>query len=292
MDEDIYPDELYHYGRKGMKWGQHIFGKERSSGTKRKKSSEDVENRFVSGAKSVASKVSASRAKAKEDKRVQKLKKKKISDMTDDELAEYTDRMNRERTASLAKQQASQLNPQKVSKGQAFLTSLGRDVLAPTAKNVGRQYLEKVLKDQLGLNNSGNSDPLKKLREEADRLGLEDRIADLNEKAKKRGTKDPLDDLRREAEEANLKNRKDRDEQAVRDRQKKRDEESANEAADNYETPDNYEPPRSNNRTSNTVVDVSPETVSSGYSYIESNRQLLNTPIAGLLPPADDERRR
>ena len=287
MDEDIYPDELYHYGRKGMKWGQHIFGKERSSGTrKRKKSSEDVENRFVSGVKSVAGKVSASRAKAKEDKRVQTLKKKKISDMTDDELAEYTDRMNRERTDSLDKQQASQLNPQKVSKGQAFLTSLGRDVIAPTAKNVGRQYLEKVLKDQLGLNSSGNSDPLKKLREEADRLGLEDRIADLNEKAKKRGTKDPLDDLRREAEEANLKNRKDRDEQAVRDRQKKRDEEAADEAADNYE------PPRSSSRPSNTVVDVSPETVSTGYSYIESNRQLLNTPIAGLLPPADDERRR
>lgn len=292
MDEDIYPDELYHYGRKGMKWGQHIFGKERSSGTKRKKSSRDVENRFVSGVKSAAGKVSAARAKAKEDKRVQKLKKKKVGDMTDEELAEYTDRMNRERVASLAKQQANQLNPQRVSKGQAFITSLGRDVLAPTAKNVGRQYLEKVLKDQLGLNSSGNSDPLKKLREEADRLGLEDRIADLNEKAKKRGTKDPLDDLRREAEEANLKNRKDRDEQAVRDRQKKRDEEAADEAANNYEAPNNYESPRSSSRPSNTVVDVSPETVSSGYSYIESNRQLLNTPIAGLLPPGDDDRYR
>ena len=272
MDEDIYPDELYHYGRKGMKWGQHIFGKERSSGTKkRKKSSEDVENRFVSGAKKVAGKVSAARAKAKEDKRVQKLKKKKISDMTDDELAEYTDRMNRERMASQARQQVSQMNPQKVSKGQAFVTSLGRDVLAPAAKNVGRQYLEKVLRDQLGLNEKKANDPLKTLRDEVDKLNLESKKATYKNNISKQNAE-----------------RKDR----KRDRANAKAEREADEAADNYETSDNYEPPRSSSRPSNTVVDVSPETVSSGYSYIESNRQLLNTPIAGLLPPADDERRR
>ena len=27
MWEYTYTDELYHYGRKGMKWGQHIFAK-------------------------------------------------------------------------------------------------------------------------------------------------------------------------------------------------------------------------------------------------------------------------
>lgn len=37
-----YPDELYHYGRKGMKWGQHIYGKEsRSSKKKLKKTDGD-----------------------------------------------------------------------------------------------------------------------------------------------------------------------------------------------------------------------------------------------------------
>lgn len=271
MDEDIYPDELYHYGRKGMKWGQHIFGKERSSGTKkRKKSSEDVENRFVSGVKSTASKVSAARAKAKEDKRVQKLKKKKISDMTDDELAEYTDRMNRERVAALAKQQVTQLNPQKVAKGSSFVSSLGRDVIAPAAKNVGRQYLEKVLRDVTGLNEKPKADPLKNLRDEVDKLNLESKKATYRNNISKQNAE-----------------RKDR----KRDRANAKAEREADEAAENYDVSDATQSRSSSNRDRN-VVDVSPETVSSGYSYIESNRQLLNTPIAGLLPPADDDRRR
>lgn len=272
MNEDIYPDELYHYGRKGMKWGQHIFGKERSSGTKkRKKSSEDAENRFVSGVKSAASKVSASRAKAKEDKRVQKLKKKKISDMTDDELAEYTDRMNRERMASQARQQVSQMNPQKVSKGQAFVTSLGKDVLAPAAKNVGRQYLEKVLRDQLGLNEKKDGDPLKALRDEVDKLNLENKKGALTDSINKR---------KKEHEEAERKNQ---------ESSKTSDSSSKSSRSDSDHTSSSSN--RSSN-TSNNSVPVDDVTISYGYSFIESNRQLLNTPIAGLLPPADDERRR
>lgn len=33
----MYNDYLMHYGRLGMKWGQHIFGRKRSNGTKRTK---------------------------------------------------------------------------------------------------------------------------------------------------------------------------------------------------------------------------------------------------------------
>lgn len=42
MERYAYSDELYHYGRKGMKWHQHIFGKDNknSSGAKKKKASE------------------------------------------------------------------------------------------------------------------------------------------------------------------------------------------------------------------------------------------------------------
>lgn len=276
MDEDIYPDELYHYGRKGMKWGQHIFGKERSSGTKRKKKSEDVENRFVSGVKKAAGKVSAARAKAKEDKRVQKLKKKKISDMTDDELAEYTDRMNRERMAGIARQNAKQVNPQHVSKGQAFISSIGRDVLAPAAKNVGRQYLEKVLRDQLGLNEKKANDPLKALRDEVDKLNLENKKGALTDSINKR---------KKEHEEAAKKENTSDSSSTKNDSNNKTSSRTNDEPT--YETPN-----RSSNSSSSRSTSAEDVYVASGYSFIEQNRQLLNTPIAGLLPPADDDRYR
>ena len=276
MDEDIYPDELYHYGRKGMKWGQHIFGKERSSGTKRKKKSEDVENRFVSGVKKAAGKVSAARAKAKEDKRVQNLKKKKISDMTDDELAEYTDRMNRERMASIARQNAKQVNPQHVSKGQAFISSIGRDVLAPAAKNVGRQYLEKVLRDQLGLNEKKANDPLKALRDEVDKLNLENKKGALTDSINKR---------KKEHEEAAKKENTSDSSSTKNDSNNKTSSRTNDEPT--YETPN-----RSSNSSSSRSTSAEDVYVASGYSFVEQNRQLLNTPIAGLLPPADDDRYR
>ena len=35
-------DELYHWGRKGMKWGQHIFGKDKGPSTPKSKSVKDM----------------------------------------------------------------------------------------------------------------------------------------------------------------------------------------------------------------------------------------------------------
>ena len=45
----MYTDEfLMHYGRKGMKWGQHIYGKERMVSRKSKRNFDDHETIFRS----------------------------------------------------------------------------------------------------------------------------------------------------------------------------------------------------------------------------------------------------
>lgn len=67
-----YRDSLEHYGRKGQKWGEHIFGKERT-GTKRKKRtfSEKVKARRAQRAKN-----RVARAKARAEKQQQEAQKK------------------------------------------------------------------------------------------------------------------------------------------------------------------------------------------------------------------------
>lgn len=64
-------DELYHYGRQGMKWGQHIFGSNQTSSSDRKKSGNSRSSNGKKTAESLMDKLDAkrkARAKAKAEK--------------------------------------------------------------------------------------------------------------------------------------------------------------------------------------------------------------------------------
>lgn len=64
-------DELYHYGRQGMKWGQHIFGSNQTGFSDRKKSGNSRSSNGKKTAESLMDKLDAkrkARAKAKAEK--------------------------------------------------------------------------------------------------------------------------------------------------------------------------------------------------------------------------------
>lgn len=132
-------DELYHYGRKGMKWGQNIFGRRNSSGSVSKKSI----------TKSISSRISKAnkqrkKAKAQEDKKKQevkesnKIKKKKVSEMTDDELRS---RINRLQMEKQYRDLEASLYPKK---GESYITKALKDAGQSSLKNLSEQAFDTI----------------------------------------------------------------------------------------------------------------------------------------------------
>jgi hypothetical protein len=148
-------DELMHYGRKGMKWGQNIFGKKLSSLKKRKGDSDS------------------------DDGEPNKPKKKSVKEMSDTELQREINRLQME-------QRYAQLTPEQMSKGRKFASTIGNDVLKPAlinaSKNVVQDYATKVAKDALGLNTKSDLDILKGKN---DRMRAEKEYIELTEFLKK-----------------------------------------------------------------------------------------------------------
>ena len=195
--------------------------------------------------------MSESRARDQELKRLKRGKKKKLSDLTNEELQEQIKRLELE-------QRYLQLTPKHTSAGKQFISTIGNSVVKPAATNAARQYLEKQLKKALGLENS-NTDPLKNLREAADR--------------------------------AQLQNRKEIAEEQIRKRAAERAASTVKESSDSSKSSGSSD--RSNSGsvsevTNFTVGNVSPSTANVGRVYTQN--VLGGKSVAGLLPPGDDDR--
>lgn len=150
-------NELTHWGVKGMRWGirryQNKDGSLTPAGKKRRAQLES------------------------ELGEINKIPRKKTaSEMTDEELREKTNRMMLESNYYNAQKNLAAANPRKVSAGEKFMKSLVGDVLAPAAKNAGKAWVEKVMKDKLGLN---EQDPIAKLEKKVKKLELEKKLKDL-----------------------------------------------------------------------------------------------------------------
>lgn len=180
MDYYDRQDELYHYGRKGMKWGQNIFGKVKS------------------GAARVGRKISDARQKKKAEKEAERLRKKPYSKLTDAELKERIQRMQLEKNL---KDLDNQVGPTK--KGSKFLAS-ATEAAGQAFINAGKDaltgYIKKRLNKALGL-----TDELDDLKDEFNKLDYTKKIKDLkNDLA---GNNDADKKLAKEADTAEKKSK-------------------------------------------------------------------------------------
>ena len=112
-------NELYHYGRKGMKWYQNIY---------------------TSGKKSISRKSSSSKKKTQTKAKTteEKPKTKTLSEMSDAELNQIVNRKRLE-------DQYKSLFPKKVSMGERVVKTVLNQVVVPSAVAAGKNVLTEAL---------------------------------------------------------------------------------------------------------------------------------------------------
>lgn len=175
-------DELMHYGRRGMKWGQNIFGKKKSSSTgkKKKKIGEQTVNAVTKKKKSSSPSSNSSSSSSTKTK-TEAPKQKSVKEMSDNELREKINRIRLE-------QEYAKLNPRKVSAGEAAVNKILNDVVIPSATNAARSalqdYANKKLKEALGLNQP--EDPMKVLQKQVNDMNLRKQKIELDDYFDKR----------------------------------------------------------------------------------------------------------
>lgn len=158
--------ELYHHGIKGMKWG--IRRTKKQLGHK-------VSKGFKKLKKRVSDKVDEAKTKKAEEKKASR----SVKDLSDKELRERVERLALEQRALDLERQISNLTPKQVSAGERFAKEIGSKLvssLGSSASRVAGEYLEKALKDSLGLSKK-ETNPLKGLEDSVKKLELQSREA-------------------------------------------------------------------------------------------------------------------
>lgn len=200
---NTYPDELQHWGIKGMKWGIRRFQNKDGSLTDagRKRYDDDPSNN------SVSNKPASQPKKAPHEMTGKDYKKQRTDDMTDEELAAAINRSRME-------QAYRQLNPEPVSKGKVLAEKILNEALIPVAVNAGKNFMDKQMSKIIdkALKDSVPKSALDKLKEESDMLDLKKKIATAKDEISKIGKEKEKSESEKAKEEADIaKNRYDKE---------------------------------------------------------------------------------
>ena len=146
----MYNDELYHTGRKGMRWGQHIYGRlyKRSDGSLTELGRKRARAYAAKYRKLTGHKVSQSQSD--ETTKVKKAKEKSVSEMSDSELQSRVDRLRLE-------QRYNELKPNQISSGKKFIETVFKPAASEASKQLMKEWMVKAGKEAMGLNNNNNN---------------------------------------------------------------------------------------------------------------------------------------
>ena len=198
-------EELYHHGVKGQRWGfrryQNADGSLTPAGKKRYGTKANFAK--VQKAKLVAKgkdpKTQREKKKEKANARTEKelakyrkkagikdepetqQQKKTMKDFSNEELKAMTDRMTIEKNYIDAKRNLASVKPQKVNKGKEFAKDIFNEAIRPALINTGKAYLEKTMKEALGLKN----DDMEALKKAAEKAGYQKKIYEAKDAAYK-----------------------------------------------------------------------------------------------------------
>ena len=234
MYNRIKMEELYHHGVKGQRWGfrryQNADGSLTPAGKKRYGTKANFEK--VQKAKLVAKgkdpKTQREKAREKANARTEKelakyrkksgikdepetqQQKKTMKDFSNEELKAMTDRMTIEKNYIDAKRNLASVKPQKVNKGKEFAKDIFENAIKPAAVNAGKAYLEKAMKEALGI----KPDEMELLKKEAEKAGYKKKIYEARDAAYKN-----LQNERKEQEYQDKLNSDKSNQQAAEDNQ-------------------------------------------------------------------------